>query len=301
MLDSDLTAVDHLDETRALDRSELLIAGGSGDVIMDLDPARIWFSPYADRLTSAGLDSLDELMDSMSRSGQVHPIVVRAIGDAFVCVCGRRRLEAARRLGITIKAFVHEFTKEEAILLQGLGNAQQQALTYIERAVSARSLDRDNVPRSLMSKAMAVDETEVSRFLSVTRELGDFYIDQIGPAPKIGRPRWVALTALLSGTLAQRRHTTRRIHATFRTAKFQAAHSNDRFAMVFDAANGERKKVIEKVVITLPNGRMLARVSVANGVYTLKLGSKHEEFAKDLTDRLLDLYGSYALSSQAHL
>ncbi|HOZ71068.1 MAG TPA: ParB N-terminal domain-containing protein [Spirochaetales bacterium] len=83
------------------------------------------------------LRDIDQLAASMDRFGQLHPITVTRRN---VLIAGRRRLEAARRLGwSTIEATV-----------VGKSDAAQRLELEIEENIQRFPLDRDEIEQALL-------------------------------------------------------------------------------------------------------------------------------------------------------
>jgi ParB/RepB/Spo0J family partition protein len=77
---------------------------------------------------------LAELIDSIRDMGVLEPILVRQKGEMYEVIAGRRRLEAARRIGLqTIPASVLEVTDLQAIIISLIENVQRKDLTLVER------------------------------------------------------------------------------------------------------------------------------------------------------------------------
>jgi ParB family transcriptional regulator, chromosome partitioning protein len=104
-----------------------------GDLI---EIKRIEIAP--DRLRALNPDKVAEIADSMSRQGQLHPIVTRVAvnRDRYVLVVGRHRLEAAKQLGWKkIRATSYgEMTDDAALLAEVDENLCRSELSSAERA-----------------------------------------------------------------------------------------------------------------------------------------------------------------------
>lgn len=82
------------------------------------------------------LGDIEGLADSMSRFGQLHPLVLTR---RMVLVSGRRRLEAARRLG---------WTSVEAIILESRDKARLLELELDENMYRSQ-LTRDEIDEAI--------------------------------------------------------------------------------------------------------------------------------------------------------
>jgi ParB/RepB/Spo0J family partition protein len=85
---------------------------------------------------------LTELIASISDLGVLEPILVRQKGEQYEVIAGRRRLEAARRIGLqTIPASVLELTEVQAIVTSLIENIQRKDLTLMERVETYQQLE----------------------------------------------------------------------------------------------------------------------------------------------------------------
>ncbi len=223
--------------TREIDEARRLAQSG-GERVIELDAAMIAPSPVSDRLSlgAAGDESYLALVESLKTSGQQVPVLVRPHPDAakagqgwFQSAYGHRRIRAAIELGQPVKAIVRALSDAELVLAQGKENAERRDLSFIEKAFFAQALLERGFDRAAAQQALAVDKTEMSRLLQVADAIPSMLARAIGPAPKAGRPRWMALGALLVTEAAQHK-----AHEETHSAAFQAAGSDHRFALVFD-------------------------------------------------------------------
>ena len=174
-----------------------------GETIIALDPGKIDISFVTDRLSDEERDDPEflQLVESIRESGQQVPILVRPFAsgeDRYQVAYGHRRLKAARRLGQPVRAIVKALSDDELVLAQGKENAERRNLSFIERALFAQTLVARGFDRKLVGDALGVDKTELSRLLQVADGIPPRVARAIGPAPKIGRPRWMALAELFA-------------------------------------------------------------------------------------------------------
>ena len=99
-----------------VDAIEAMLAAGEHAV--ELDTEIIEQSTIIDRFDGGEAD--DELCASIKMHGQIVPILVREQGGRYQIVYGRRRLSAAKKLGIRVKAFIRRMTGEESLALQAI-------------------------------------------------------------------------------------------------------------------------------------------------------------------------------------
>lgn len=111
---------------------------GSGSVLQ-LDIDLIDPSPFQPR-TRFVQAALDELAQSIQRTGIVHPIVVRQNGPRYQLLAGERRWRAAQLAALhKIPAILQDVSDEKAIEITLVENLQREDLNPIEQA---RAFDR---------------------------------------------------------------------------------------------------------------------------------------------------------------
>ena len=202
--------------------------------VVELDPALIDSSFIEDRLShDSGLDeSFEELVESIRQNGQQVPILVRPHPEKpgyYQTAYGHRRLRAAARIAKPVQAIVRNLTDVQLVLAQGKENTERRDLSFIERAFFARNLIERGFERGLIQDALSLDKAEMTRFLQVAAAVPPPIVRAIGPAPKIGRPRWVRFAELLKSDSARQSA----LHEIARD-EFKAADSNLRFNRVFE-------------------------------------------------------------------
>ncbi len=237
----------------------------AGIQIAALDPAKIDASPVVDRL-SAGHDGDKDfaaLVESLRQSGQQVPVLVRPHPDAakrgagwHQAAYGHRRIRAAAKLGLSVNAIVRPLSDSELVLAQGKENADRRDLSFIERSFFAKSLLERGFDRATAQAALSVDKTEMSRLLQVADAMPFEIVRAIGPAPKAGRPRWMALAALLAGDTAQVKAGDE-----ISSASFEALDSNARFQRIFDRVSRRAPANAPPLKVKSATGKVIAHVS----------------------------------------
>lgn len=240
-----------------------------GERIVSLDTGRIEASFVSDRLSDDERDDPDflALVESIRESGQQVPILVRPApaeegsgrGEPrYQVAYGHRRLKAARRLGQPVKAIVKTLSDDELVVAQGKENAERRNLSFIERALFAHTLVGRGFERKLVCDALAVQKSELSRLLQVAEAVPFRFVRDIGPAPKAGRERWMALGALFqNGNGAE----IEKAEDETASPRFRAAASDDRFQMLFDRLMRRPPKAAPAAEdLTRPDGAVFARV-----------------------------------------
>jgi ParB family transcriptional regulator, chromosome partitioning protein len=166
-----------------------------GDHVVDLDPTEIAPSSIPDRFNGAyDAAAIEAISTSMSERGQIVPGLVRPMKDGhhrYQIVFGRRRLAAARSLGIRFRAVVRELTDEEAIVFQGEENSNRNDLSFIEKCAFALSQDKAGYRRDVICASLATGKSHVSEMLRIANAVPLQTLHLIGPSPDVGRRRWL--------------------------------------------------------------------------------------------------------------
>jgi ParB family chromosome partitioning protein len=180
----------------------------SNETLVDLDPARIIDDAgRGDRLGSP-LIGHAALVHSLRTYGQQVPILVRphpSLPRRFQIVYGRRRWRALAELGVRVTALVRPLSDKEAILAQGQENTCRRDLSFIEKAGFAAQLDAAGHDREMIAETLSVDLPMVSRMLQVGQAVPLKVLRKIGPAPGIGRSRWLHFVKRLEAPGARTR------------------------------------------------------------------------------------------------
>ena len=78
---------------------------------------------------------LSSLMASISEKGLIEPIIVRPRDNGFEIVCGHRRFEACKKLGLKeVTCLITNFTDQKAFEASLIENLQRESLDPIEEA-----------------------------------------------------------------------------------------------------------------------------------------------------------------------
>lgn len=268
----------------------------SAEQVVELNPEDVDDSFIADRISSESDPGFANLKAAMEAHGQQVPILARPHPEhpkRYQAAYGHRRLRAARELGIPIKAIVKKLSDPELVVAQGQENSERSDLSFIERALFASHLDKREFDRDTIIAALGVDKPELSRLLSVVAAIDTQIILAIGPAPKVGRPRWLALAGKMAAP-----KSTKAAKQVIEEDAFVKADSNARFNLVLaavqkDEANVER----EKTPLISPGGRQVAWFErTRKGI---RLMSEEKAFASFLERRLPELLREFEESSSA--
>lgn len=266
----------------------------TGTVAIEIDPARVDPSPFADRFSEQDPASFETLKASIAERGQEIPILVRehpAHPGRYQSAYGHRRVRALKDLGRPVKAYVRALTDEDLVLAQGIENSSREDLSFIERAVFALKLETAGFQRSVIQSALTIDRAEASKLIAVAKSVPSDIIDGIGRSPKIGRGRWQAFADVL-----QEEDVLARVRQALSTDKIRRLPTDERFSAVLTAASGREEEASEKdaVIATAKSGREIARLVPAGGKLRIILDAKRDAaFAEFVMRRLPGLYADF--------
>jgi len=265
---------------------ELRSALAAGDKVVELSPAQIEASFIRDRIPNEHDPALQELISSMRESGQQVPILVRphpSKAGHYQAAYGHRRLRAAVILDRPIKAIVQQLSDDELIVAQGQENGSRVDLSFIERALFAKHLALHGFDRDRISQVLSVDKPEISRLLQVADAIPEQIILAIGPAAKVGRPRWLAFADLLKDKAAYGRITE-----AIGEAEFTSIDSNERFARLWLSGQAPKgSKDNSRGQIRTRKGLVLAAVERTSKGSKITVTSR--PFAEFLDAKMSDL------------
>jgi ParB family transcriptional regulator, chromosome partitioning protein len=228
----------------------------SEGAIIDLDPNLIDASPFRDRLPDDDPLVFEEFKRSMSEEGQKVPIQVRphpSMPGRYQVVYGHRRLRAAKELGLQVKATPLELSDRDLVVAQGIENGARQDLSWIERALFAKTMEDANIKPRNIKAALAISDQELARMRSVFSTIPEDVIGLIGRAPKVGRPRWMDLAKVLGSRSELLRKTLPAV---------TVLDSNQRFQIALDALKEKPTPKAEldvKITATTPRGKAFAK------------------------------------------
>ncbi|MFH1345906.1 MAG: plasmid partitioning protein RepB [Pseudomonadota bacterium] len=172
-----------------------------GSTIVEIDPLHIESSFVKDRLDDYDGEEFDSLVESIRENGQAIPVLVRPHPEqdgVYQLAFGHRRVAAIRTLGLKVRALVREMSDEALVVAQGNENLERKDLTFIERALFALRLEDRGMSRAVIMATFGTSSKGVlSEMIGLARRLPISLVEEIGPAPGIGRPRWAALADLL--------------------------------------------------------------------------------------------------------
>ena len=270
----------------------------SGAAVIELDPADVDASDLKDRLE---IDSADHraLANAIRDNGQQVPILVRPhpqMPGRYQVAYGHRRLAACSEIGFRVRAVVRKLTDRELFVAQGQENSARRDLSFIERALFAHRLEERGIDREAIMSALDVDKTEVSKLISVAKAVPSDLVEAIGPAPKAGRPRWLALAERSSGERAKK------ITISLTSSDdFRSRSTDERFKLVFDALAPNTKQKPESRKWVAEDGVQVARIERDKTACILSINEKSApKFGQFLIDQLPALYAAFKNESERH-
>ena len=262
----------------------------AGETIIELDPALIDGAMITDRLAVAD-DAQEELRQSIANYGQQVPVLVRphpAAAGRYQIAYGHRRLRAAADLGRSVRAVIRSMSDDELVIAQGLENSVRANLSFIERAVYAAKLEAAGFARSTIMAALSIDKTVLSKLITLPSRIPTEFITAIGPAPKIGRDRWMQFAEKIK----QRGDDLSWI-TTLQTPEFAALSSDDRFEAALKAVLSARKAASgpKPVPWRDEHGKRIGQVLVKPREFVVSVSTKTEpgfaDFIRESLPRLL--------------
>jgi ParB family chromosome partitioning protein len=255
----------------------------SASRVLEIDPALIDPSPIRDRMESDPADE-QSLRGSILEMGQQIPVLLRPSekeGGRYVTVFGHRRVAALRALDRKVKAIVANINEHDALVVQGVENAERRDLTFIEKARFAKRLSEAGLTYERIGVALGTAKTHVSDMIKVSRVLPDFVIDAIGRAPTLGAPRWKQLAESIEEAGASAVKTCKTV---VRGEIFAASDAETRFrafaaALAGCADEAASKRAPRQDMVSDQDGVVFAAARRrANGVLTLDI-SKDADLA----------------------
>lgn len=268
-----------------------------GETVVELDPDQVEGSFVRDRLADDD-QSFRDLVEAIRSRGQDSPILVRphaSVEGRYQIVFGHRRVRVARELGRKVRAVVKAIDDRTHVIAQGQENSARANLSFIERALFARRLDELGYDREVVSMSLAANAASVSKMMSVTERISSDLIRKIGPAPAVGRERWVELSLLVgkSGNAAKVEDVSGR-------ASFDALSSDERFSMLYTALNKSARPVkkteasAQKAKWQPQDKAVVAEIKNTGKTFSLSMKAKNAgSFGMFLSQKLDVLYEQF--------
>ncbi|MGJ8573308.1 MAG: plasmid partitioning protein RepB [Hoeflea sp.] len=273
-----------------------------GGYVSELDPAEILPSSIPDRFAGAYDEAaISELVDSMRERGQIVPGLVRPLKDdpqRYQIVYGRRRLAAAQKLGLKFKAIIRPLDDAEAIVFQGEENSARNDLSFIEKCNFAFAQEKAGYDRATICASLSTGKSHISEMIRIAATLPQSLLQAIGPAPEIGRRRWLELVERWEG-LPQARGVAEELLASAGAGM----SSEERFALalsaLFEKALAPEPKPLPRETI-MSKGMKLAEVSYGNAGARMSFAkSVPPEFVAYLAGQMETIHDAYLEETRA--
>lgn len=134
----------------------------------------IWVN--RDKRQRRELRDIDELADSISRTGLIHPIVIRRDGELVV---GERRYTAIKQLGWTDVPiqFIEDLPEDELQIVELEENVRRVNLTWQEQCTTisayhaARCAQEPNWSHAKTGQSLGFSQPAITTFINVAKEL----------------------------------------------------------------------------------------------------------------------------------
>ncbi|RWM11808.1 MAG: plasmid partitioning protein RepB [Mesorhizobium sp.] len=272
-----------------------------GETVVSLDPVLIDGSFVSDRIEDSD-EEYRELREAIRRSGQSSPILVRPhpeVSGRYMIVFGHRRAEVARDLGINVRAVIKPMADIAHIVAQGQENTARANLSFIEKALFAKKLADMGQTKDTIKSALTIDDTLLSRMLSVVETVPDAVLEAVGAAKGVGRDRWEDLKKLV-----QVPANAVRAVGFVSSEGFGAMQSDERFTLLLNFLKSSKgpKKVGRgvKAKSWAPADKSVSVTAKANGkAFTLALKAKDgPRFGGWISENLEQLYLAFRESEK---
>jgi len=275
-----------------------------GETIVEIDPQLIDVSFVSDRLSDDD-QAFDELKASIAAGRQDTPVLLRPhpeLDGRYMIVFGHRRVRVASSLGRKVRAVVKPMDDVAHILAQGQENTARADLSFIEKALFAKSLLDMGQAKDVIQSALTIDGTLLSRMLSVAQNVPRHVIEQIGPAKQIGRDRWEDFKKLASEPA-----NDKVLKGALEFDGFQDLDSDARFEFLHsklaEAGRAPKRRKTratpKKRTWTAGKGRIKGVIGRSGKAFNISLTAQDStEFGDFLSGRLDQLYGEFLATKE---
>jgi len=254
-----------------------------GETVVSLDPSSLDGSFITDRIGEDD-EAYLELREAIRHSGQSTPILVRPHPDdprRYMIVFGHRRAKVARELGFKVRAIIKPLADIEHVLAQGQENTARADLSFIEKALFARKLMDSGMTKETVKSALTIDDTLLSRMVSVVDTVPAIVLDAVGAAKGVGRDRWEELKKLVQIT----GNATKAVE--FIGSKDFQASTQEGFSLLLNHIKSSKRQKAPKRVIDqgawIPDDKLVSVTS----------RPKPKGFSLDLTEKDAKPFGEW--------
>lgn len=275
-----------------------------GETIVEIDPSLIDGSFVSDRL-GQDKEAFQDLKASIKSGRQDTPVLLRphpSETGRFMIVFGHRRVRVASELNRSVRAVVKSMDDISHILAQGQENTARADLSFIEKAMFAKSLADLEQSKDVIKSALTIDGTLLSRMLSIATNIPSDLVEAIGPAKTVGRDRWENFKKLL-----REQENAELASQTVIDPSFIELESDARFELLYSrvSAQGKRvgkaskRSVSPKRTWTANSGRIKGVVGKSGKSFNISLTSNDASgFGEYLSENLDGLYESFLSTKQ---
>ena len=277
-----------------------------GETVVKIDPSLIDASFIRDRL-SGDDQAFEELKSMIAEHGQETPALLKPhpIKEGrYMVVFGHRRVRVARALGIEVRAVIKELEDVAHVIAQGQENTARENLSFIEKALYAKSILEEGYSKDVAMAALTIDATLLSRMLSVSQKVSLEFIEAIGTAKTVGRDRWEELKKLIILPANKKKAL-----ALLETETFRDAQSDARFDQLLNLLKAKETS-LKKAKQSTPNtqkweageGKIKASLSRSAKAYTISLKSTDAvDFGEYLSENLEAFYRAFEEQNKGKL
>lgn len=141
-------------------------------------------------------ERLEELAASLREKGVIEPVIVRVTKEGYELIAGERRLQAAKRAGMsTIPAVVRIATDREMLELSLIENLQRDDLNPLEEALSyQRLMEEFELTQEKLSEELGKNRASVANTLRLLKLPGE--VQNMLLEDQISRGHAIALLSL---------------------------------------------------------------------------------------------------------
>lgn len=269
-----------------------------GETVVKIDTSKIEVSFLRDRMSEDD-QAFDDLKAMIAEHGQETPVLLKPHPDAkdrYMVVFGHRRVRAARALGMSVRAVVREIDDTTHVIAQGQENSAREDLSFIEKALYAKSVVDQGFSKEVAMAALTIDATLLSRMLSIAQKVPAKVTSAIGTAKGVGRDRWEELKKLV---VLPANH--KKVASVLITEEFKSASSDGRFELILGelktkraSSKPSRKKATKTHEWEGGQGRIKALLSQTPKAFNISLKSADAlDFGEYLSDNLDQLYRTF--------
>lgn len=274
-----------------------------GETVVKIKPSLIDGSFIRDRL-SGDDRAFDALKKMIAEHGQETPVLLRrhpTVQGRYMIVFGHRRVKVAKTLGIEVRAVIREIEDVAHVIAQGQENTAREDLSFIEKALYAKSIIEEGYSRDVAMAALTVDATLLSRMLAVSQKIPITIIEAIGAAKSVGRDRWEELKKLIILPA-----NMKKAMSATETKAFVSASSDNRFDHLLKLlkSNGVPRQRDGAKVPKIYNweagqGRIKATLTKTSKAYNLSfMSTDADDFGEYLSNNLDALYRDFQVQTK---